>query len=74
MKPIRIFSRSSGFICPWPMATLASGTYFLIRPAISGRLLMRSFTKNTCPLRLISKLMASAITSLSNVCTSVLTG
>ncbi len=56
------FSSSSGFICPCPIATRQSGTCFSMSSFSSVSLAIRSQTKYTCPLRLISKLMASAIT------------
>ncbi|EJW91564.1 hypothetical protein EVA_20329 [gut metagenome] len=74
MNPITIFSNSSGAICPWPIPTRQSGTYLWIISAIGASPAIRSLTKNTCPPRLISKLMASAITSLEKVAISVCMG
>ena len=50
-----IFSSSSGFICPCPTATRASGTVSCMIISNSARLDIRLLTKNTCPLRLISE-------------------
>ena len=74
MNPIMIFSSSSGFICPCPIATRQSGTYFSIISFSSMSFDMRSTTTYACPLRLISKLMASAMVSPLKVTTSVCIG
>ena len=69
-----MFSSCLGSICPCPMHTLASGTCWRIMLAMSSRLLTRLLTTNTCPFRLISKLMASVKISGENVCSSVWMG
>ena len=69
-----IFSSSSGFICPCPIATRASGTYLCIISASRVRSLIRLFTKYTCPFLLSSKRMASATISALKVCISVCMG
>ena len=74
IKSISAFSKSSGFICPCAITTRQSGTCLRMMLANSGRFAMRSFTKYTCPLRLISKLMASAMNAPSNVAISVCMG
>ena len=54
-----------------PIATRQSGIWRSIIAFSSGKFAIRLLTKKTCPLRLISKLMASVITSSLKVCTSV---